>query len=303
MKRVVSVSLGSKRRDHKAEAEILGQRIRIERRGTDGDLSEAIAMVRELDGEVDAIGLGGVDLYLVAGDRRYMLADARQMAEAACKTPVVDGSGLKNTLERRVIEILAEDRTVDFSGSTVLVVSALDRFGMAEALQQHGAALILGDIMFGLGLPIPLRSLRTLGGVLRVLSPVISRLPMHMLYPTGGKQEEITPRFRRYYEMADIVAGDLHYIRRYMPDDLDGKVIITNTVTEENVEEFRSRKAAKLITTTPALQGRSFGTNVLEAVLVALSGRPLSELNAGDYDDLLQAMEIRPRVEILQSAE
>lgn len=154
--------------------------------------------------------------------------------------------------------------------------------------------------MFGLGVPLPFRSLKSLDILLRVFSPVFCRLPMDMLYPTGGKQEEITPKFRKYYDMADIIAGDLHFIRRYMPEDLQGKIIITNTVTEDNVEEFRSRGVKMLVTTTPKLQGRSFGTNVLEAVVVAASERTSKQLTEQDYGELLEEMDIQPRIERFQ---
>jgi hypothetical protein len=70
MKRVVGISIGSSKRDHKVEAEFLGEKFLIERIGTDGDMNRAIEMIRELDGKVDAFGMGGIDLYLVAGGRR-----------------------------------------------------------------------------------------------------------------------------------------------------------------------------------------------------------------------------------------
>ena len=98
MKRVVSVSLGSKKRDHQCEVELLGERVEISRRGTDGDLKAAVALLRELDGKVDAFGMGGIDRYLFAGKRRYEIRDAMRLVEAARVTPIVDGSGLKNTL-------------------------------------------------------------------------------------------------------------------------------------------------------------------------------------------------------------
>lgn len=59
MKRVVSISLGSSKRDHQVETEFLGEKFRIERIGTDGDMERMITMIRELDGRVDAFGLGG----------------------------------------------------------------------------------------------------------------------------------------------------------------------------------------------------------------------------------------------------
>ncbi len=301
MKRVVSVSLGSSGRDHRVQVNILGEDFSIERLGTDGDLDRAVQMIRSLDGEVAAIGLGGVDLYLVAGKKRYMLRDASIMARAASVTPVVDGTGLKNTLERRTIQYLHDHQILDFEGARALMVSALDRFGMAEALQERGAKLVLGDLVFGLGIPIPIRSLSMLGVVIRVLAPVICRLPMSMLYPTGKKQEQITPKYGRLYRDADIIAGDLHFIRRYMPEDLSGKVIISNTVTRDNVEEFRQRGVRLLITTTPEFEGRSFGTNVLEGVLVALLGREPDEVGGSDYEQLLDDMKLEPRVEYLNS--
>ena len=75
-KRVVSVSLGSSKRDATIEAELLGYKVAIERRGTDGDLTRAGAEICELDGKVDAIGLGGTDLFVTAGRRRYYIRDS-----------------------------------------------------------------------------------------------------------------------------------------------------------------------------------------------------------------------------------
>ncbi|MBV8583769.1 MAG: quinate 5-dehydrogenase, partial [Candidatus Eremiobacteraeota bacterium] len=67
MKKVVSVSLGSSTRDHGAYVKLMGEDFDISRVGTDGKLDAAIAKVKELDGHIDAIGLGGIDVYLYAG--------------------------------------------------------------------------------------------------------------------------------------------------------------------------------------------------------------------------------------------
>ena len=76
---MVSVSFGSSRRDAAAEVELLGERVLLERRGTDGDFQRALCLIQELDGKVDAIGLGGIDLYLFAGGRRYAIRDALRL--------------------------------------------------------------------------------------------------------------------------------------------------------------------------------------------------------------------------------
>ena len=43
MKRAVSISIGSSKRDKSVEVELLGEKVCIERRGTDGDMEKAAA--------------------------------------------------------------------------------------------------------------------------------------------------------------------------------------------------------------------------------------------------------------------
>ncbi len=296
MKRVMSVSLGSSVRDHTVETEILGQRILIERIGTDGDIEKAIELIKKYDGQVDAFGLGGIDLYIYAGARRYTFRDAKRIARAAKKSPVVDGSGLKNTLERKVIAYLQNELGMVFANKKVLMVCAVDRFGMAESLAEAGADMTFGDLIFALGLPVSITSITSLERIARIIAPIIVKLPFKILYPTGGKQDYQTPRYSSYYERADIIAGDFHFIRRYMPENLSGKCIITNTVTQRDIQLLKERGIRQLITTTPELNGRSFGTNVMEGVLIALSGRNPDSMLPEEYSDLLESVGFRPRV-------
>jgi hypothetical protein len=77
-------------------------------------------------------------------------------------------------------------------------------------------------------------------------------------------------------------------------------MVITNTTTEEDVAKLRGLGLTTLVTTTPRLQGRSPGTNVMEGVLVALSGKRPDELVEQDYLDLLTRLQWHPTVERLQ---
>jgi hypothetical protein len=291
--RVVSVSLGSSTRNSVAEANLLGRDFSIERRGTDGDLAKAADLIGELDGQVAAIGLGGIDLYLVTGTRRYKMRDAARLAARAKTTPVVDGSGLKDTLERETLRFLQREGIVDFKTSRVLLTCAVDRFGMAQEFVAQGARCTFGDFLFILGLPIPLRSLRTISMLGALILPIACRLPFTMLYPTGEKQTEIksNPTVNKWFAENDVIAGDFLLIRRYLPDSLNGKVIITNTVTKGDVELLRERGLKTLITTTPEFDGRSFGTNVMEGVFAALGAK-----SSAEYTTLLSKLNWKPRI-------
>jgi hypothetical protein len=297
VKKVVSVSLGSSRRDHRAEVTLLGEAFDIARIGTDGKLDAAVAKVRELDGTVDAIGLGGIDVYLYAGRHRYALRDGVRLLEAAHVTPVVDGSGLKNTLEREAVRFMREDLGIELRGTHVLMVSALDRFGMAQALVDAGADVLFGDFIFALDKDIPVRDLATFETMAEKYLPDACKLPFQFFYPTGKKQDRPPqPKYPQYYEEAGIIAGDFHFMRQFMPERMDGKIVLTNTVTPGDVAELAARGVKTLVTTTPDFGGRSFGTNVVEAALVALLGKRWDEVTATDYERLLAELELHPRV-------
>ena len=303
MKRVVSVSLGSSKRDKTSQIEILGQSFEISRTGTDGDMEKFAQLVRELDGKVDAIGLGGIDRYVWTDKRRYTFRDAERLALNAKVTPVVDGSGVKNTLERKTIHYLQDHGLVDFGKSKVLVMSAVDRFGMAQAIAGLSKQVVYGDLMFALGIPIPIRSYGALRVVAGALLPIVCRLPFKWLYPTGEKQEKAAPKYTKYFEWADVIAGDYHFIKRAMPTvesgALAGKVIVTNTVTEEDKQMLTDRKVKLLVTATPEYDGRHYATNVLEGVLVTLLGKKPEDVTVEDYEALLARMDWKPTISIL----
>jgi len=276
VKRAVSLSLGSSKRDKTVVVNFAGETVEVSREGVDGDTERFVRRLAELDGTVDAIGFGGMDRYVWSEGRRYEFACAAKLLRGAVKTPVLDGSGLKNTLERSAVEHLAKSGEIDFAHSKTLLVSGVDRFGMAEAIASSGGPIVFGDLMFGLGMPIPLRGISALRTAAKLLLPVVLRMPLSVLYPTGSKQETIEPKHEAWYRWADIVAGDFLYIRRHLPTvesgAMAGKVILTNTTTEADLDELRRRGVSRLYTTTPQFDGRSFGTNVMEALLVALGG-------------------------------
>jgi hypothetical protein len=134
-----------------------------------------------------------------------------------------------------------------------------------------------------------------------LIAPIVVNLPFDSLYPTGSKQDVIIPKFSKYYYEADIIAGDFLYIRRYLPDHLEGKIIITNTTTPEDVKLLQERGVKLLVTTTPEMEGRSFGTNVMEALLVSIIGKPVDQITDDDYRDLLRELDFQPGVIYLNS--
>lgn len=300
MKRAVSISIGSSKRDKAVEVELLGEKVSIERIGTDGDMEKAAQLYKELDGKVDAFGVGGADLGVMVEDKWYPLYSVQSMVRFIQHTPVVDGAGLKNTLENRLAATI-DSRIGDYvqqMGKKAFVTLGVDRWGMTTSFVNAGYECIFGDLMFGLGLPFAVRTLGSLKTLASIMMPIAGRLPFEWIYPTGEKQEKRVPKWEKYYQWGTVIAGDCHYVKRHMPDRLDGKVIATNTTTTADVEAFRQAGVKYLVTSTPVLEGRSFGTNMMEAALVAVSGKG-RELTRDELNQILNQLGFEPQLQEL----
>ncbi len=276
MKNVVSISLGSKLRDHETTTTILGEKIRIRRIGVDGDFKRARALFLELDDEVDAFGMGGCEFGINFDGRYYRLRSVAPLVEGI-NSPVVDGSGIRGVVERSMGKFLCQNLTGAIGDKQVLCCVASARFDMVKGFHESGFAVKFGDPGFILGLPIGSQNYRLAQFAGRVFIPLVVRAPFHWLYPTGKKQLLNRPKFESWFNWADVIADDFHYIKRHLPQRIDGKIIVTNTTTKSDLNMLQERGAKYLVTSTPKLEGRTFGTNVFEAMMTAAIGlnRPL----------------------------
>jgi hypothetical protein len=239
-------------------------------------------------------------MYVYLDGRDYPIHAALKLVRDVHQTPLVDGRVLKRTMERRVFELAAPALGGIPHFSQAFVPFGTDRIGLIQAVAEVADRVVIGDLMFVFGLPLPVRGLDRFRTLARILLPVVGYLPLSMLLPPGATGEKHDPKFSRYWAEADLIVGDMHYIHKYAPADLAGKVVITNTTTDENMQELKERRVMKVVTMTPRYEGRSFGTNVMEAVLTAYAGqvRPLSEAELGA---IVEELELRPSVELLNA--
>jgi hypothetical protein len=298
MKRAVSISIGSSKRDKAVEVKLLGETVRIERIGTNGDMEKAAQLFKELDGKVDAFGLGGADLGLLVDKKFYRLYSVNPIVRFVKQTPLVDGEGIKNTLENRAIGFFHAKADEFVKEKKALITSGADRWGMTRSFLDAGYDCVFGDLMFALGIPIALRSEQAIKTLAAAVMPIVGRMPFKWLYPIGEKQEMRTPKWEKYYAWASVIAGDFHFIKRHIPESLPGKVIVTNTTTTDDVELLRKIGIKYLVTTTPVFDGRSFGTNMLEAALIAASGKG-RKLTHDELRAYIDELKLEPQIQEL----
>ncbi|MBN2047546.1 MAG: hypothetical protein JW750_06890 [Anaerolineaceae bacterium] len=268
----------------------MGETISLERIGTDGDFQAAQALYRELDGVVDAFGVGGAVLGLMAGERWYVLNSVQSLIKDVHQTPVVDGTGLKMTLESQVAQVLDDEVPEAVQPRKAMIAVALDRWGTLDSFINAGYETAICDLIFSFGINKVFHDPHSLKKFANFLMPVATRLPFQWLYPIGESQEVRKPKHAELFHDATVIAGDCHYVWKYMPDDMHGKIIVTNTTTEADRAFFKQSGVKYLLTTTPVLDGRSFGTNMMEAALVAAVGRK-EPVNYGDSNGYFAEMQ------------
>ena len=298
----MSVSLGSSSRDHEVVVDILGQQIRARRVGTNGDRSLLREKLIECDNNPDvaAIGIGGCDIFLNAADRRFYFREIKDLVSCVQKTPVVDGSGLKGAVEGDTVRFMRDELGINFQGKNILVTSAIDRWGIAMACADADTQGVVGygDLIYALGIPVIVHSRKVLTRLARMMMPVVAQLPFSWIYPSesdASTEPKRSAKTDKLYYDADIIVGDYKYVIQFMPDDLAGTIVITNTTTPDDIDFLHKRGVELVVTTTPRLEGRSFGTNVIEALLVAAKGSQ-GPLAPGEYLTCLKQEGFTPSV-------
>jgi hypothetical protein len=70
-------------------------------------------------------------------------------------------------------------------------------------------------------------------------------------------------------------------------------------VTPGDVDELRRKGAWMLVTSTPSMAGRSFGTNVIEALLVVMAKGDPESMTPDAYEAWITRLGLEPRIEEL----
>ena len=59
-----------------------------------------------------------------------------------------------------MVKFISQQCNIYLSNKKVLLVSGMDRFGMAQAFTDMGCSMIFGDLIFALGIPVPIYKLK-----------------------------------------------------------------------------------------------------------------------------------------------
>jgi hypothetical protein len=82
----------------------------------------------------------------------------------------------------------------------------------------------------------------------------------------------------------------------YGRDELDGKTVITSTVSEERLEELAEKGVRLVLDCSIQPFEETVGLNVVEAAVMAALEKPAAEITHDDYLEIFTDLDLKPRI-------
>ncbi len=284
-----------------------GQEINLHRIGTDGNLEWMRELLRQADGQVDAIALEGMSAQLKLGAATRAHVDGSALRELVTQTPLVDGGGVRDGLERWAVMLADRAQPGIFAEKYLLMAPGLNHSGLADEIVKHSPAVRYADPFIFFNLPdFPgVGSKKSLEQVAAPTLEQLAQLPFKRVHALVGIPH--AHRAASPFTHADVLVGDIGAIRRYAPHELKRKTIVVEYATEEDIDDLRARGASIIVTLMPGLGERGalgdLPASVMEAIFVACRAHADMPLTEDTYLDLMAGLDWTPHIRYLRAEE
>jgi predicted amino acid dehydrogenase len=295
MKKVVTVTLGSSKQDFEFKTQFLGQSFSVRRMGADQDTGKAWELMRRQQATADAIGLGEIPDHYQVGLRTVINKETQRLLNVVTRVPVTTGSTLRRMLQVRAVRYVQKELGHYFNNNLVLFLSGMRNYDMAVAMSDYTKNLSFADALFQTGAPTMLGSLEQL--------ELYAKGSQYMLSGKSGQMLEAAMAGFKNRMVADVVAKSHVIVGTFAElkavsnaSNLDGKTIITSAVDDERLAFFTKHKVNLVIDVSPKLFPEVVGINTIEAMILAKLEKPQEEVSDDDFDEILNELDIKPRL-------
>ncbi len=295
MKKVVTVTLGSSKQDFEFKTQFLGQAFSVRRMGADQDTGKAWELMRRQQATADAIGLGEIPDHYHVGLRTVVNKETQRLTNVVTRVPVTTGATLRRMLQVRAVRYVQKELGHYFNNNLVLFLSGMRNYDMAVAMSDYTKNLSFADALFQTGAPTMLGSLDQL--------ELYAKGSEYMLSGKSGQMLEAAMAGFKNRMVADVVAKSHVIVGTFAElkavsnaTNLEGKTIITSAVDEQREAFFTKCKVNLVIDVSPKLFPEVVGINTIEAMILATLEKPQEEVSDDDFDEILNELDIKPRL-------
>ena len=298
MKTVISISLGSTSQDFEFTTRLLGEKLHVRRLGTDGSTAKAIKLLKHWERHADAIGLGVVkDSYRI-GARRLIdakSADLARLARVVTRVPVTTGARLGDIFLEWAVRHTQTELGHYFDNANVLFFSGMANYKLAMSMSEYTDNLLFADPLLQLGVPKLLTSLDALGLYASGAHYVSDWTPPRVM-PVALIKKWTRYVLGKAMNQATMVVAPVHELDDFGLEELAGKTIITSNVNDARLASFKDRGVNMVIDGAPVLAGHVLGPEMLDAMILAASGKAPDDILEDDILEIITGLQMTPRI-------
>ncbi|MEY3446096.1 MAG: hypothetical protein RIR45_851 [Pseudomonadota bacterium] len=295
MKTVVSISLGSSDQDFAFEGNFMGQNMRVQRIGADGNTAKAVKLLKHWQTHASVLGLGVVKDSYNVGSRRYIAADSARMTEVVNRIPVTTGGRLSDILQEWALRHVQVKLGSYFNNARTLFFSGQTNYKLAQCMLEYSQNLQFADPLLQMGVPKLLTSLSALE-LYASGAHYVSEWAPPAVMASAPVKEWTHFVLRRAMQKATVIVAPVHELDDFGLQELAGKTIITSSVNGERVDQFREKGVHMVIDGAPELFGHVLGPNILDAMIIAATGKASQDLLEDDYLEIISDLQLEPRI-------
>ena len=297
MKKMVSISLGPGDLDYDFRTRFLGESFQVSRIGTDGDAGQVAKLLAARRDEADTLGLGMVREHYTVGTDHFVRPETRKLEKLAGHTPVTTGSRLREIVQEWTVRSAQLELGKLFNNAKVLFLSGTLNYRLASVLSEYTDNLTFADPVVQFGLPNLLHSLKALELYAAGSHPVLRFESGKDLIPSIAPFQFFNHMvLRRAVREAHVVVAPYEQLAHYGANELEGKTVITSTVSDERLEELKEKGVRLVLDCSIQPFKQTVGLNVVEAMVMAALGKSASEISQDDYLEIFTDLQLKPRL-------
>jgi predicted amino acid dehydrogenase len=297
---VLDISLSGSERDHDTRVTFLGQRFRIVRRGTSGDVEAACALVHEWAPRARAVAVTGIREAQATGRYAGSAEDARRrIARGAGSLPVTEGGQLLEVLQEWAVRRVDTELPGHLTNARTVVLGGHNHERTTRILREHTDNIEFADPLLRLDLPHRLHANPVVGLAADVLGEV-GALPARMVpHPLRARlaspaRQVAHALARRAARDCDVLVATYDELAGFGLEDLAGKTLLTSAIDADRLADLGHRGVDLVVDITPQPFAVVVEAAVLEALMVAsVDGSALTD---DDLLDMIVGADLAPRL-------
>lgn len=294
MKTVISISLGASSQDFEFSTTFLGQRLKVRRLGSDGSTAKALKLLKIWQPKAQAIGLGLLKDSYSLGARRFIARDGLRLRQAVSSVPLTTGARLGEIYLEWAVRQTQADLGRCFDNARVLFFSGMAQHKLAQTMAEYSANLQFADPLLQLGVPKLLTSLLALQLYSSGAHYVLGWSPPHLV-PAALLRQWAQFVLRKAMLKATVIVAPAHELDGFGIEELAGKTVITSNVNEQRIAQFRDKGVHLVVDSSPVLQGHVMGPELLDAMILAATGKAADDIGDDDYLEIIAGLGLQPR--------